>query len=78
MFDKSIYHTTPEEAVEIGRDIKAKKIIGMHWGTFILSLEDPFEPPIRFKNAAESYGFQKDDLVLFKIGELKKIQDILE
>ena len=78
MFDKSIYHTTPEEAVEIGRDIKAKKIIGMHWGTFILSLEDPFEPPTRFKNAAESYGFQKDDLVLFKIGELKKIQDILE
>jgi len=50
LFDKSIYHANPEEALNIGQDLKSKKVIGMHWGTVILSLEDPFEPPLRFKN----------------------------
>ena len=78
MFEKSIYHTTPEEAVEIGKMVNAKKIIGMHWGTFILSLEDPFEPPKRFKNSANYFGYNKNDLILFKIGEIKTINQILE
>jgi len=78
MFDRSIFHTTPEEALEVGSMVKAKKVIGMHWGTFILSLEDPFEPPIRFKNSAEKYGYKKEDAVLFKIGELKTISEIIK
>ncbi len=78
MFDRSIFHTTPEEALEVGKMVKAKKVIGMHWGTFILSLEDPFEPPIRFKNSAERYGYKKEDAVLFKIGELKTINEIIK
>ena len=49
MFDKSIYHTTPEEALNVAQDLKSKKVIGMHWGTFVLSLEPIMEPPIRFK-----------------------------
>ena len=39
MFDKSIYHTTPEEALNVAQDLKSKKVLGMHWGTFVLSLE---------------------------------------
>ena len=77
MFEKSIYHSTPEEALNIGQDLKSKKILGMHWGTAILSLEDPFEPPIRFKNAANMYGYHKDDAIIFKIGEVKKLEDLL-
>ena len=78
MFDRSIFHTTPEEALEVGKMVKAKKVIGMHWGTFILSLEDPFEPPVRFKKSAEKFGYQKEDAVLFKIGELKTINEIIK
>ena len=37
MFDKSIYHTTPEEALNVAQDLKSKKVMGMHWGTFVLS-----------------------------------------
>ena len=37
--DKSIYHTNPEEALNIGQDLKSKKVLGMHWGTVVLSLE---------------------------------------
>jgi N-acyl-phosphatidylethanolamine-hydrolysing phospholipase D len=77
MFDKSIYHTTPEEALNVAQDLKSKKVIGMHWGTFVLSLEPIMEPPIRFKNSAEKFGFKKDDAVIFKIGEFKKIEDLL-
>ena len=78
MFDKSIYHTTPEEALNVAQDLKSKKVIGMHWGTFVLSLEPIMEPPKRFKNSAKKFGFKKDDAIIFKVGEFKKIKDILE
>ena len=48
MFDKSIYHTNPEEALQIAKDLNSKKVIGMHWGTFVLSLEPIMEPPKSF------------------------------
>ena len=77
MFEKSIYHANPEEALNIGQDLKSKKVLGMHWGTVILSLEDPFEPPISFKNATNKYGYHIDDAILFKIGEIQKLENLL-
>ena len=76
--DKSIYHANPEEALNIGQDLESKKILGMHWGTAILSLEDPFEPPVRFKNATNIYGYHKDDAIIFKIGETRELEDLLQ
>jgi L-ascorbate metabolism protein UlaG (beta-lactamase superfamily) len=78
MFDKSIYHTTPEEALNVAQDLKSKKVIGMHWGTFVLSLEPIMEPPKRFKDNAEKFGFKKNDAIIFKVGEFKKIKDLLK
>ena len=78
MFDKSIYHTTPEEALNVAQDLKSKKVIGMHWGTFVLSLEPIMEPRKRFKDNAENFGFNKKDAIVFKIGEFKKINDLLK
>ncbi len=66
-------HTTPEEAVKIGKDIQAKNILGMHWGTIILSEEPPFEAPARFKTAAENAGYSSDKMWIFKIGETRKL-----
>ena len=77
MFDKSIYHTTPEEALNVAQDLKSKKVIGMHWGTFVLSLEPIMEPPKRFRDNAENFGFKKNDTIIFKVGEFKKINDLL-
>ena len=76
--DKSTFHTNPEEALSIGRDLKSRKIIGMHWGTFVLSLEPIMEPLTRFKNNAEKYGFDKDDAVIFKIGQVSRLNDIIK
>ena len=49
----------------------------MHWGTVILSLEPIMEPPVRFKANAEKYGFKKEDAIIFKIGEVQKLEDLL-
>ena len=76
--DKSLYHTNPEEALQVARDLKSKKVVGMHWGTVVLSLEPIMEPPVRFKDRAEQYGFKKSDAVIFKIGEVKKLDEILD
>ncbi|MDC0250661.1 MBL fold metallo-hydrolase [Candidatus Pelagibacter sp.] len=78
MFNKSIYHTTPEEAFNVAKDLKSKKVLGMHWGTFVLSLEPIMEPPIRFKENAKKFGFKKGDAIIFKIGEINSIKKILE
>jgi L-ascorbate metabolism protein UlaG (beta-lactamase superfamily) len=78
MFDKSIYHTTPEEALNVAQDLKSKKVLGMHWGTFVLSLEPIMEPPVRFKENAEKFGFKKKDAITFKIGEINSLKSILK
>ena len=77
MFDKSIYHTTPEEALNIAQDLKSKKVLGTHWGTFVLSLEPIMEPPVRFKDNAEKYGFKKEDAIIYKIGEFGSLKKLL-
>ncbi len=77
MFEKSIYHTTPEEALNIAQDLKSKKVLGTHWGTFVLSLEPIMEPPVRFKDNAENYGFKKDEALIFKIGQVSPLKNII-
>ena len=75
--DKSTYHTNPEEALSIARDLNSKKVLGMHWGTFVLSLEPIMEPRKRFKDNAENYGYKKEDTLIFKIGEFQSLKKIL-
>ena len=75
--DKSIYHTNPEEALNIGKDLKSKKVLGMHWGTVVLSLEPLFEPPKRFKNSSNQYGYHPDDAIIFKIGQIETLEKLL-
>ena len=64
--------------MSIAKDLKSKKVIGMHWGTFVLSLEPIMEPRLRFKNNAEKYGFKKEDAIIFKIGDFKSFDEILD
>lgn len=66
-------HASPEEAVEIGRDVRARTLLGMHWGTVALTDEPQFEPPGRFRAAAASAGFPERDVWLMRIGETRAL-----
>jgi hypothetical protein len=35
------------------------------------------EPPVRFKDNAEKYGFKKDDALIFKIGQVSPLKNII-
>ena len=66
-------HVTPEEAIEISLTIGAKKAIGMHWGTIMLTPEDPFEAPVRFRQAAKELGLGEENAWVMKIGETRSL-----
>ncbi len=78
MFDRSIYHTTPEEALNVARDLKSKKVLGTHWGTFVLSLEPIMEPSKRFKENAEKFEYREEEAIIFKIGEIRDLNLIIK
>jgi L-ascorbate metabolism protein UlaG (beta-lactamase superfamily) len=66
-------HATPEEALRIARDLDARRIVGMHWGTIRLTDEPPFEPPVRFRAAAKAAGYGEDAAWLMRIGETRAV-----
>lgn len=66
-------HATPEEAVQMGLDLKARRVVGMHWGTVLLTVEPPFEPPERFLKAADEMGYQREDSWIMRIGETRPL-----
>jgi L-ascorbate metabolism protein UlaG (beta-lactamase superfamily) len=68
-------HTTPEEAVKLGKEINAKALLGIHWGTIELSDENPWEPPKRFKESAQKLGFLLENVWIMKIGETRELPE---
>jgi N-acyl-phosphatidylethanolamine-hydrolysing phospholipase D len=64
-------HTTPEEALRLGRDVGARRIVAMHFGTFDLADEPLDEPPRRFRAEAERLDLADESWVL-KIGETRQ------
>ena len=64
-------HATPEEAVGIARDIGAKAAVGMHWGSIMLTPEDPFEAPGRFRRAALELQYGEDNARVMQVGEVR-------
>ena len=64
-------HCNPEEAVALGRDVRARTLVAMHWGTVVLTDEPPFEPPGRFRAAAEQAGFPEERAWVMRIGETR-------
>lgn len=65
-------HMNPEEALQAAIDLKAKRALGIHFGTFDLSDEPLTEPPERFINAAVTAPFEVNDTWVFDIGETRQ------
>ena len=66
-------HCNPEEAVQIFQDLQAGKAIGIHWGTFKLTLEPMNEPPQRLEEALSAAGIAADRFRALTHGERWKL-----
>ncbi len=66
-------HVNPQEAVQIHRDLNAKRSIGVHWGTFDLTDESLDQPPIDLAVAREAAGLSRQDFDVMAIGQTIKL-----
>jgi len=65
-------HCNVEEAIQIHKDIKSKKSIAMHWGTFQLT-DEPMDEPIQLLSKLTRKLNYSDQFVALKHGETIKI-----
>ena len=65
------FHMNPEEAVQTARELRARRVVGMHFATFDLSDEAPAEPPRRLAEAARAAGYSEADAFVLQIGETR-------
>jgi N-acyl-phosphatidylethanolamine-hydrolysing phospholipase D len=62
-------HCSPDDSVLLFKDIKAKRGVGMHWGTFVLTTEPIMDPPAKLKEACNKYGVSSESFICTEIGE---------
>ena len=65
------HHLDPEQAVQAGLALRARRLVAMHFGTFDLSDEPLDEPPPRFRAAASKAGYTDADTWVLRIGETR-------
>ena len=66
-------HANPRDAVEIFRSVKAKRAMGIHWGTWVLTEEDVLEPPKKLKEALRIYDIPETGVFdVCDIGECRE------
>ena len=66
------WHLDPEQAVRAGLDLRAEHLLAIHFGTFDLSDEPLFEPPLRFRAAAREQGLAPERVWVLDIGETRR------
>jgi L-ascorbate metabolism protein UlaG (beta-lactamase superfamily) len=64
-------HTDPEEAVQAALDVGARRIVPIHYGTFVLSREPVLEPLHRARDAWLRAGRKADDFWGLALGETR-------
>lgn len=62
-------HGSPADAVRMFKDVKAKKALAMHWGTWALTLEPVLEPPELLRKECEKASLAPDDFQVPALGE---------
>ncbi len=65
-------HTSPEEALQVLADVRGRRLIPIHWGTFDLAEEPLDEPPQRLEAEARRLGLDAERLWIMKHGETRR------
>jgi len=66
-------HVDPQDAVQMHVDLQAKKSIGMHWGTFVLSDEAIDEPPKAIAETLKARSLHPDEFITVPHGQITVI-----
>ncbi len=66
-------HVNPEEAVQIHLDLKAKRSVGVHWGTFDLTDESLDQPPKDLAAARAALKLPQEAFDVMAIGQTLKL-----
>lgn len=67
-------HADPAEAVQIFKDVRARKAVGIHWGTFELGDEPLDEPPRLLRQAARKAALPDDAFVVLRHGQMIRLE----
>ncbi|KAK3361241.1 NAPE-hydrolyzing phospholipase D [Lasiosphaeria ovina] len=66
-------HANPFDAVEIFRDTRCRRAMGIHWGTWVLTYEDVLEPPKLLRQALAHFGMAETGVFdVCEIGESRE------
>ena len=65
-------HVDVEEAIRIHRDLRAKRSLGVHWGTFQLSDEALDDPPHALAEQRRLQALSDDEFFVLAIGETRQ------
>jgi len=64
-------HTTPEQSLQVFEDVRGRRFVAMHWGTFDLADEPLEEPPQRLRAEAARRGLDSDRVWILEHGETR-------
>jgi N-acyl-phosphatidylethanolamine-hydrolysing phospholipase D len=64
-------HLNPEEALQAGMDVRAQRLLGVHYGTFDLTNEPLGDPPRRFHAEAARRGIDAARIWTPAVGETR-------
>jgi N-acyl-phosphatidylethanolamine-hydrolysing phospholipase D len=66
-------HVNVHEALKIHRDLRAKRSLGVHWGTFELTDEPLDEPPRALASLRSAQGLAEEDFFVLAVGETRRV-----
>lgn len=67
-------HVNPEEAVKIHQDVRSRRSVAIHWGTFELTDEPLDEPPKRLREALVAAGIAAEEFFVMHHGETRLLE----
>jgi L-ascorbate metabolism protein UlaG (beta-lactamase superfamily) len=67
-------HVDAAQAIKVRADLRARRAIGIHWGTFPLADDPPDEPPRILAQARERAGLEREDFDVLAIGETRRLR----
>jgi N-acyl-phosphatidylethanolamine-hydrolysing phospholipase D len=66
-------HMEPAEALRAFRELRARVLFPMHWGTFELTDEPPDEPPRELRRRMPAAGVRAEEVALLAVGETRAL-----